>query len=111
MSRCSEYINLTSFIGPTAVRDLRVSVSSASSVVVSWREPAETGATIAKYEVDLRKYVLTDMGEDEAVPQQKYSIEAQERSLSIISLSQYSCSLFITVHEYLSLWYWHGLSC
>ena len=91
MLRRSEYINLPSFTGPTAVRDLRVSVSSASSVVVSWREPAETGATIAKYEVDLRKYVLTIMGEDEAVPQQKYSIEAQERSLSIISLSQYSC--------------------
>ena len=87
MSHCSEYINLPSFTGPTAVRDLRVSVSSASSVVVSWREPAETGGTIAKYEVELRKYVLTIMGEDEAVPQQKYSLEAQERSLSIISLS------------------------
>ena len=70
------------------MRDLRVSVSSASSVVVSWREPAETGATIAKYEVELRKYVLTDPGEDETVPLQIYLLEAQERSLSFVSLGQ-----------------------
>ena len=88
MPYCSEYINLPSHIGPTAVRDLRVSISSASSVVVSWREPAESGATIAKYEVELRKYVLTDTGEDETVPQQTYPLEAKERSLSIIFLGQ-----------------------
>ena len=65
---------------------------------MSWIEPAETGGTIVKYEVELRKYVLTNTGEDETVSQQTYSLQAQEKSLSIVSLGQYNCSLHVTVN-------------
>ena len=72
------------------MRELMVD-SARSASRISWREPANTGGTIAGYEVELRMYVLTNAGADETVSKQNITLGAQETSLSLtrVSLGQW----------------------
>ena len=66
------------------VQSLTVSITSDTSVHVSWRKPAETRVDIIGYEVELRRYAV----DDQVISQMRFPLSADASGLPITSLSE-----------------------
>lgn len=66
------------------VQNLVVSITSDTSVHVSWSEPTDTGIDITGYEVELRRYA----GDDEVVFQMRFLLYTDAKGLPITSLCE-----------------------
>ena len=70
------------------VQGLRVTVTSASSIVVSWREPTGGSEYIIGYKMELSQYVQDSTGRIQTIIKEMFSLSSQEMTIFISTLGR-----------------------